>query len=176
MKQIGEIVKGLERNPVTTLEPCVDKLHYENILTVKNCPTCKKVSGLEELTERKITMNIKTLQPKKTNTELNPTGNKVRLRINIYRALHGGQLWMLLTSPNGFSQISTREHDTEYGRISEARWIKKELFNWISELDVKDILNSVELKEENPEEKLTGCCDASIVEQTGRCSKCLESV
>ena len=26
------------------------------------------------------------------------------------------------------------------------------------------------------EEELTGCCDASIVEQTGRCSKCLESV
>ena len=96
MKQIGEIVKGLEKNPVTMSEPCVDKLHYENILTVKNCPTCKKVSGLEEETE--------------------------------------------------------------------------ELTDMFGEGGAEEI------KEENLEEELTGCCDASIVEQTGRCSKCGESV
>ena len=49
INQIGEVVAGLERNPVVMPKACVDKLHYQNILTLKNCPTCKKVSNLEEL-------------------------------------------------------------------------------------------------------------------------------
>ena len=56
------------------------------------------------------------------------------------------------------------------GKLERCYKKNKEMQDFLHELFDKHGVKE-EIKEE-----LTGCCDASIVEQTGRCSKCLESV